>query len=141
MHDKACHLGVELQPIGLAIIAESLIGEGLACRQELAALGEREAFAVPMIDLRRPVAELASGFGGLKREIADLDKAVRMRSDLAAQMPRQHLGAKTNAKEGLLLLERNRDPVGLGADEVIAVIGAHRPAEDRGPFMLAERFG
>src|SRR4029078_6494148 len=112
VHHEARHFGAELHPKGLAIIAESLIGEGLACRQELAPAREREAFAMPMIDLSRPVAEPAPGFGGLKRKIADLEEAFRMRSDLATQMPRQHLGAKANTKEGLLLLERNCDPVG-----------------------------
>src|SRR5689334_19010015 len=113
MHHEARHLRMELQSKGRAVVAKSLIREGASCRQELAAVGQCEAFAVPMIDLCRPIAELAPGIGRLQRKIADLDQAFAMRSDLSAQMARQHLRAKANAEEGLLLLERNCDPVGL----------------------------
>jgi hypothetical protein len=64
-----------------------------------------------------------------------------MRRHLAAKLPRQHLGAETDAEERLALLERNRDPFDLAAHEIICIIGAHRAAENDGAAMGRKRLG
>ena len=96
---------------------------------------------MPVIDLARPLAELAARLGGAERIIADLDETLIMRSHFAAQMARQHLGAEADAEKGFFLFQRYGDPVGLVANEAVAVIGAHWPPEDRRPGVSAERFG
>lgn len=51
-------------------------------------------------------------------------------------MTHQHLRAEADAEVGALFPERNIDPVDLLLDEVIGIIGAHRPAEDDGAGMV-----
>src|SRR6266850_3322083 len=97
---------------------------------------------MPLIDLLGPgIAERAPELGRADRVIADLGLALRMRVDPAAELARQHLGAKTNAKEGFALRQRHRDPLGLAPHEFILVVGAHRAAEDDRARMLRQRIG
>ena len=49
---------------------------------------------------------------------------------LAPKCSGKHLRAEADAEERRLLLQRHADPVDLGANEVVLVVGAHRPAED-----------
>ena len=52
----------------------------------------------------------------------------------------QHLRAEADAEERPVLLERNLQPVGLAADELVLVVGAHRPAEHHRAGMVVQRF-
>ncbi len=148
-HHLVRHFRMELDAIGVTPIAERLVGKGAPLRQQLGAMGEREAFAMPMIDMVRPdlgairagAEQAGAGLGGLDRVIADLDQPFRMRRHRGAEMPRQHLRAEADAEIGLALLERHADPVDLGPHIIVAVIGALRPAEDDGAGMLVQRLG
>ena len=59
-----------------------------------------------------------------------------MGADRSAQLFRQHLGAQADAEERLFLFQRHADPVDFAGDPVVAVIGAHRPAEQHGASMI-----
>src|SRR5262249_28666524 len=59
--------------------------------------------------------------------------------DGAAEMARQELRAEADAEERLLLAQRHLEPVDLAPDELLLVVGAHRPAEDDGARMVRER--
>jgi hypothetical protein len=47
----------------------------------------------------------------------------------AAELSDQKLRAQTDAQKRLLFRKRHGEPVDLAADEILAVVGAHRPAE------------
>src|SRR5262245_27343179 len=97
---------------------------------------------MPLIDLFGPgIAECAPKLGRADRVIADLGLALGMLIDPAAEMARQHLSTKTNAKERFAFLQRHRDPAGLAAHEFILIVGAHRAAEDDGASVLRQRIG
>ena len=64
-----------------------------------------------------------------------------MRVDTAAEMQRHHLRAEADAEERLLVAQRHADPVDLAVDEVVGVVGALRPAEDRGAGMIVHGLG
>src|SRR4051794_5264853 len=97
---------------------------------------------MPLIDLLGPgIAERTPERGRADRIIADLGLALGMRIDPTAKMARQHLGAQADAKEGLTLRQRHRDPVGLAAHEFVFIVGAHWTAEDDRAHMLRESIG
>ena len=54
MHGEARDFRVELDAIGIAIIAEGLVLEGVAGGQPHSARGQGEPFPVPVIDVLRP---------------------------------------------------------------------------------------
>ena len=64
-----------------------------------------------------------------------------MRRDAGAKLLCQHLRAETDSQEGTLFGKRDGDPVDLAAYELIAVVGAHRAAENRGARMALQGFG
>ncbi len=129
---------MKLQRIGAAV-AERLHLEQVALGQQLGARRQVEALAVPLIDLFRPgIDDGKTRIGRPDRVIADLGMTLRMRENLAAQRPGAHLRAEADAEERLVLLERNRDPVDLAADEIVGVVGAHRPAENHRAGMLRQ---
>ena len=121
---------MELQREGPPI-ADRLHLERIALGQKLGAGRQIEAFAVPLIDAFRPLLDDGEAGGGRPdRVIADLGMALRMAKHAAAEMPRAHLRAETDAEKGLALFQRDGDPFDLAANEVILVVGAHRAAED-----------
>jgi hypothetical protein len=63
-----------------------------------------------------------------------------MRRHLRAELFRQHLGAEANPQQRPLLPERHGDPVDLAANEVIAIVRAHRAAENDGAGVTLQRF-
>jgi hypothetical protein len=63
-----------------------------------------------------------------------------MRRDPGAELLRQHLRAEADAEKRALLPERDFDPVDLAADIIVAVIGAHGPAENNSTGVLIQRF-
>ena len=63
-----------------------------------------------------------------------------MRRDPRAELHGQHLRAQANSQKRPLLPQRNRNPVDFPANEIIGVIGAHRPAENHGAGMVIQRF-
>ena len=64
-----------------------------------------------------------------------------MGRDALAEMPREHLCAKTNAKERLSLAQRHADEIGLGLDEIVRIVGALWSAEDHRARMIRHGFG
>lgn len=62
-----------------------------------------------------------------------------MGPDAVTEMAREHLGAKTNAKEGRVFLERDPDPVYLAAQPGVFVVGAHWTAEHDHADVACER--
>ena len=64
-----------------------------------------------------------------------------MEAHLGAEMVGEHLRAEADAQERLLLLQRDADPFGLAADELVLVVGAHRPAEDDRAAVVRQRLG
>ena len=110
-------------------------------RQQLGAGGQLEAFAMPVIDMRRPVGEKRTPrLGRSDRVIADLGQALRVERDFGAEMLGEHLRAEADAEERPLLPQRHFDPVDLARDIIVAVIGAHRAAEDHRAGMGIQRF-
>jgi len=103
-----------------------------------------EAVAMPLIDRAGPgeAGGLRMGVPGLgdrKRVIADLGPALAVGVDARAHLLGQHLGAEADAEERRILLQAGADPVDLGLDEIVRVVGAHRAAEDHGAGMVAHR--
>ena len=75
----------------------------------VAPVGQVEAFAVPLIDVVGPVLADRAAFGGRPdRVVADLGVAVGMLVDPGAEPLGQHLRAKADAEERLLLLAAAR---------------------------------
>jgi hypothetical protein len=75
------------------------------------------------------------------RVIANFDASLRMRPDAMAKVAGEHLRAEANAEKWFLFREGNADPLDFAANPSIAVIGAHRAAENDHPIMVRERFG
>ena len=100
-----------------------------------------EPFAVPLIQMIGEGAENPALIHLLDAVVADLDAAVPATVDPGAELLGQHLRPEADAKEGLALLQRDPDPVGLLLDVVEIVVGALGAAEDHGPAMMLERFG
>jgi hypothetical protein len=93
-----------------------------------------------LVDHFRPLGhQRLAVVGRLDRVPADLDQPVAMAFDLAAEMVDQHLRAKADAEEGLVLPERDLQPFGLAADEFVLVVGAHRAAEHDRAGMMRKR--
>ena len=102
---------------------------------------QRKTLAVELVDHFGPLHQRLAFLGGDQRIPADLDQTLAVPLDLAAEMIDQHLRAEADAEKRPVLAERNLQPFGLAADELILVIGAHRPAEHHRAGMLVERFG
>src|SRR6516225_10660441 len=97
---------------------------------------------MPVVDVIRPVrTNLQPGRRGMDRIIADLRATLRMRRNTGAKLLCQHLRAETDTEEWTLLGERHGDPVDLAANELIAVVGAHRAAENHGAGVVLQGFG
>src|SRR5580704_5800893 len=136
VHHGVRDVGMELQRVS-APGPDRLHFERVAFRQKLGAGRHVETFAMPLIDAFRPgLDDSEPGRGGTDRVIADLGMAARMLEYFAAELPGAHLGAEADAEKGLVLLHRYRDPIDLGADEFVFVIGAHRAAENDGAGMV-----
>ena len=73
--------------------------------------------------------------------VADLDASVAAAVDFGAEVLCQHLGPEADAEEGLALLQRHPDPLGLLLDIVEIVVGALGATEDHGAAMMLERLG
>src|SRR3569623_2926963 len=103
VHHRVRDFRVELQRIAGAV-AECLHREGVALGEELSASRQVEALSVPLIDAVGPVgAELPAGGGRADRVIADVGGALRMRSELRAEMRRHLLSAEADAEIGLVV--------------------------------------
>src|SRR5579863_4326082 len=95
---------------------------------------------MPLIDAFRPdIDDGEAGFGRTDRVIADFGTALRMAKHPAAEMPRAHLRTKADAKERLVFFQGHADPFDLAANEIVLIVGAHRPAEDDAGRMFAHR--
>src|SRR5581483_802007 len=99
MHHGAGDVGVELQA-ETRVIADRLHREIIAGGEELGAIRQLKALAMPVIDLRGPVrAKLCPCRRRPDRVIADLHHAVRVRRDGGTKLLGQHLGAQANPEE------------------------------------------
>ena len=75
-HHRVIDVHMELQRKRRAVHAERLDRERVAFRQKLGALRQIEAFAMPLIDVIRPLlAKLAASGGRTDRIVADLGMA------------------------------------------------------------------
>ena len=92
---------------------------------------------MPLIDAFRPgLDDRGSGGGRPHRVIADLGMAARVAKHFAAKKFGADLRAETDAEERLVVAQRHADPFDFAADVIVAVIGAHRAAEnDRGRML------
>jgi hypothetical protein len=145
-HHRRRHLRVELDAVGARPRADGLDRKIAAGRQALRAGRAVEALAVPLIDGGGPVEAglrrmLAAVIGEVEPVIADLGPPLRMGVDPAAQRAGQHLRAQADAEIGRLFLQADIDPVDLGCDEIVRIVGRHRPAEDHRAGMVAHRLG
>ena len=130
---------MELEAEGMAEL-KRLVREVVAFRQQFGAGRQLKPFAMPVIDLVRPVrAHGVARRSGADRIVADLGDALRMRRDFRAKLHREHLRAEADAEERPLLAQGHVDPVDLAADVVVGIVGAHRPAEEHGAGMLVQR--
>ena len=77
---------------------------------------------------------------GADRVVPDLDAALRVRRHAGAELHGEHLGPEANPEEWPLLPERDTDPFDLPTNEIIAIVGAHGPAENHGARMSPKRF-
>src|SRR6185437_17115593 len=119
---------------------EGLHRKIVAFGEQLGAIGQIEAFAMPVVDMAWPArAARQSRCGRAYRVVADLGQALRMRRDPGAKLSGEHLRAQANAQKGALLAQRNLDPVDLAADIVVRVVGTHRTAKDDGAGVVIER--
>ena len=119
---------------------ERLHREVAALGQQFSARRKFKSFAVPMVDMVRPVrADRGSCGSGADRVISDLHAALRMRSHPAAEMHREHLRAQANSQQRPLLPKRHCDPLDLAANIIIRIVGAHRAAENDRTGMLFQR--
>jgi hypothetical protein len=61
--------------------------------------------------------------------------------DPTAEVLHQHLRAEADAEKRRPFFQGNADPVGFLPDEIVRVVGAHRPAENHRSSMLFHRGG
>src|SRR5882757_3504510 len=136
-------LGMELEAEGILAVPKGLDGIGLVGRQQLTALGDPHALAMPLVDLHRRLEPFAAGSRRLDVDIAHLDLAVGMRTDPAAGGPGQQLGAQAEAEEGDAGLDDLGNPVELALDagQGAAIVGRHRAAEDHHAGIVRHVFG
>ena len=121
-------------------IHKRLVWKVAAFGEQIRTEGKLESFAVPVIDVVRPMrTQRKAGLGRADRIIADLRAAFRMRRHARAEMHGEHLGAEADAEERPLLPERHADPVDLAPDVVVRVVRAHRTAEDHGACVFVKR--
>src|SRR5579884_658076 len=131
---------MELDAIGILAIAERLVLEHFSAGKRNSARSKREPFAVPVIDMARPIAEAPAFFLGRDRLISHFDAAFAMSINLRSEVLGKHLRAKADAEEWLLFQERHLDPVNFPGDVIVAVIGAHGAAENDGAAMVFHGF-
>ncbi len=113
----------------------------IAFGKQFAAGGQFKTLAMPVIDAVGPVrAERMSGWRRADRVISDFDAAFAMGCDRRAQLFGEHLCAEANAEKRPLFAQRDFDPVDFPANVIVAVIGAHRAAEDDRAGMPIEGF-
>src|SRR4029077_18924486 len=133
MHHRVSHVGMKLKAGGVPVL-KRLHRKIVALGQQFGANRQLKSFAMPVIDPLRPVrAKRVASFGRTDRIVAYLRAALRVRCDPGAELFGEHLGTQANAKEWTLLAQGNFDPVDLAANIIVAVIGAHRAAEDDAP--------
>src|SRR5829696_1451129 len=137
------HLGMELEAEGVGAATEALHRIGVVGGQKLAAVGDMHAFAMPLVDLHRPLEPDTARFGRLDVDIANLDRAAGMGTDTPAEGACQELGAKAEAEIGHACFDHLGNPVELALDagERAAVVGRHRPAEDHHAGIVRHVFG
>ena len=141
-HHCVGDLRVELDAVGARPVAERLHREGVTLGEQLGALRQVQAFAVPLIDVVGPAgAHAKARRGRADRVITALDLALGMQVDPGAEVARQHLGAEADAEEGLLLGKRHADPIDLAPDEGFVVVRALRAAEDDRAGVVGEGVG
>jgi exodeoxyribonuclease V beta subunit len=58
--------------------------------------------------------------------------------DPCAELSGKHLGAKADAEVGLVLLQRDCDPVDLPANPVVRIVGAHRATKHHQAGMIVD---
>jgi hypothetical protein len=113
-------------------IAEGLRFEILAAGQESGPARQIETFPVPLVHVtgEPAIADAMTVFRRLDRIVADFYSPLRVWADAVTEMAREHLGAKTNAKEGGVFLKWNPDPVYFAVQPGVFVVGAHWAAEN-----------
>src|SRR5262249_40591607 len=92
-------VGMELQPVGGAVVTEGLVGKGLAAGEQLRPVRQGKAVIVPLIDLEGIGDESLARGGRSNRVVADLGVALRMLAHLGAERGRKQLRAQADAEE------------------------------------------
>jgi len=138
-HHRITHFRMELDAIRARPVADGLVLEVLAGREDLEPGNALEALAMPLVDVRRPRPEPPADGRRGDRPIADFRAPVAMRGDAAAQVTNHHLRTEAHAEKGHRLTQRHADPVDFILNPAIAVVGAHRAAEHHGPRMVGQR--
>ncbi len=133
---------VELDAVSRLAGAEHLHRERVALREQLGAGRQVKAFPVPLVDVAWPrAAHVEAGLRRPDRVVTDLHVTVAVAEHRAAEVPGEHLGAEADAEERLSLPERDGEPVGLAADELVLVVGALGSAENDRAGMVRQGRG
>jgi hypothetical protein len=93
------HLGVELDAIDAAIVAERLGVECVVVREMDGAGRDLEGLPMPLIEHRGFLKIRRARRRRVDRMVADLDQAVGMGADPGAEHARDHLGAQANPEQ------------------------------------------
>ncbi len=104
--------------------------------------GQAEALLVELVDVVGPVEQRARRLRSAVRpnqptsicpSACGRPAAPRWRASICAPRQRPSNGAPSR--------ERHADPVGLGLDVLVGIVGAHRPAEDHRAGVVGKRLG
>ena len=140
MHHRVGDVGMKLQAERM-LETERLHREVASLGQQFSAQRKFKSFAVPMVDVSRPVrADLDPRRCRADRVISDLRTALRVRRDPRAELSGEHLRAQANSEKRTLFPQRHGNPVDLLANEVLRIVGAHRSAENDRAGMAVQRF-
>jgi hypothetical protein len=140
-HNREIYFRMELEAVGLHMIAEGLCLEILPPGEQCPPARQIETFPVPLVDVIRElaIADAMPVFRRMDRVIAHFHTPLRVRPDAVTKMAGKHLGAKTNAQKGRVFLKRDPDPVNFPAQPGIFVVDAHGPAENDHASVASER--
>src|SRR5262245_62093230 len=121
VHHRMRHFGMELQRIA-GTMSECLDREGVAFRQQLAARGQLEPLAVPLVDVVGPIStDRTSRFGRPDRIVTNLGMTFGVRIDGGTKLTRHHLRTETNAEVRLVVAQWDADPVDLPTHEFFII--------------------
>ena len=113
---------MKLKAVGVAAIAETLVGIGAAGEKQLGVLRQLETLVVRSIDMQRAVQHRASGLGRMDLDEAALVQPLGMARDPSPETLGQKLTAQAQAQIGFLHRDPLADPIELAPDVVVLVV-------------------